>query len=75
MMITDDGCVPHNCNACKYHYAAQNYHYKTKGVDSTKMDGFICAAFAKEEGIMTYMSGLINDSVDFCEMFTPRGER
>lgn len=75
MLITENGCRPMNCNACKYHYAAQNYHYKMKGVDNTKMDGFICAAFAEEEGIMVYMSGLVNDSVDHCEMFKLRGEK
>jgi hypothetical protein len=40
-----------------------------------EMKGFICAAFAEEEGIMVYMSGIVNDSVDHCEMFKLRGEK
>ena len=39
------------------------------------MDGFICAAFVPEEGTMVYMSGLVNDSVDFCEMYQERGQK
>ena len=73
MLITDKGCVPDNCNACKHHYPAENYNYTLNSVEHKKMDGFICTAFAKDEGIMTYMSGLVNDSVDRCEMFEARG--
>jgi hypothetical protein len=39
------------------------------------MDGFICAAFATEEGLLIHMTGLVNDTVDFCEMFKERGEK
>ena len=75
MLITDKGCRPNNCNSCKFHYSVENYHYNLKEVEHKKMDGFICAAFAEEEGIMVYMSGLVNDSVDTCEMFKERGTR
>ena len=83
MLITDKGCKPRNCNSCKFHYSAENYHYKLKEVEHKKMDGFICAAFVLEicaafvleEGTMVYMSGLVNDSVDFCEMYQERGQK
>ncbi len=74
MLITDKGCKPRNCNSCKFHYSAENYNYTLKEVEHNKMDGFICAAFVPEEGTMVYMSGLINESVDFCEMYQERGQ-
>ena len=74
MLITDKGCKPMNCNSCKFHYSAENYHYKLHEVEHKKMDGFICAAFVPEEGTMVYMSGLVNESVDFCEMYQERGQ-
>lgn len=74
MLITDKGCEPHNCNSCKHHYPVTNYSYKINGVDHKDMSGYICTAFAKDEGIMVYMSGLVNDSVDYCEMFDKRGK-
>lgn len=75
MLITDKGCEQRNCNSCKYHYPVTEYFYKLHGVDHKPMDGFVCAAFAAEEGIMIYMSGLANPSVDFCEMYKKRGEK
>lgn len=75
MLITDKGCKPRNCNSCKFHYSAVNYNYGLTDVEHKDMDGFICAAFAEEEGIMVYMSGLVNDSVDTCEMFKERGQK
>lgn len=75
MLITDNGCRPNNCNSCKHHYSAVNYNYGLSDVEHKDMDGFICAAFAEEEGMMVYMSGLVNDSVDFCEMYQERGTR
>jgi hypothetical protein len=74
MLITDKGCRPNNCNSCKFHYSAVNYNYGLTDVEHKDMDGFICAAFA-HEGIMVHMSGLVNDSVDFCEEYVPRGEK
>lgn len=75
MLITDGGLRPMNCNSCKYHYSGRNYQYGLKGVERKEMEGFICAAFAEEEGTMVYMNGLVNDSVDHCEMFKLRGEK
>lgn len=75
MLITDKGCRPNNCNSCKHHYSAVNYHYGLPDVEHKDMDGFICAAFAAEEGIMVYMSGFVNDSVDTCEMYKERGTK
>lgn len=43
-----------------------------KGVDHSDMTGFICTAFADDEGIIVHMDGLINDTVDYCEMFKER---
>ena len=75
MLITDEGCRPRNCNSCKFHYSVENYHYNLKEVEHKKMDGFTCAAFVPEEETMILMSGLVNDSVDFCEMYQERGQK
>ena len=75
MLITENGCRPMNCNACKYHYNVRQNFYLLKDVEHKDMNGFVCAAFAEEEGVMVYMSGLVNDSTDYCEMFKPRGEK
>jgi len=75
MLITDKGCRPNNCNSCKHHYSAVNYHYGLTEVEHKDMDGFICTAFAADEGMVVYMSGLVNDSVDFCEMYQERGQK
>lgn len=74
MWITDKGCEPMSCSHCKHHYPVKRYFYKLKGVDHEDMSGFICAAFAADEGIMVHMDGLVNDTVDFCEMYKERGE-
>ena len=75
MLITEYGCRPYNCNACKYHYNMRTNYYTLNDVEHRDLRGFICAAFADEEGIMVYMSGLVNDSTDHCEMFKLRGEK
>lgn len=75
MLITDKGCKARSCSHCKYHYSGKRYFYKVKGVDHSDMTGFICTAFASEEGIIVHMDGLINDTVDYCEMYTERGEK
>ena len=74
MMITKNGMEPKSCHHCKNYYSGMNYNYRLKDVEHKEMDGFICAAFAYE-GIMVHMSGLVNDSVDFCEEYVPRGEK
>lgn len=64
-----------SCKNCKFCYSGMNYNYRVDKVEHKEMDGFICAAFAAEDGTMVHMSGLVNDSVDFCEMYKPRGEK
>lgn len=73
MLITDNGCRPMNCTHCKHHYSGRKNFYGLHDVKSEDMDGFLCTAFAKEEGIIVHMTGLINDTVDFCEMYKERG--
>jgi hypothetical protein len=75
MLITDKGMKPRSCNHCKHKYAGKQYIYGLTSVEHKDMDGFICAAFAEEEGLLIHMTGLVNDTVDFCEMFKERGER
>lgn len=75
MLITDKGLRHKSCLHCKYRYAGKQYFFGLNDVKHNDMGGFICAAFAAEEGIMVHMAGLVNDTVDFCEMFKERGER
>lgn len=75
MLITDKGCRPMSCSYCKHHYPIHRYFYKLDTVEHEVESGFICTAFAKEEGIMVHMDGLVNDSVDHCEMYKERGEK
>lgn len=75
MLITDKGMKPQSCSHCKYRYAGKQYFFGLNDVKHSDMGGFICAAFADEEGILVHMTGLVNDTVDFCEMFKERGTR
>ena len=75
MLITDEGCKAMSCYHCKNYYPVKNYNYNFNNVEHKDMDGFICAAFAAEEGIMIHMTGLVNVTVDFCEMYKERGQK
>lgn len=75
MLITENGLKHDTCLHCKYHYPGKRYFYRLKAVEVTDMSGFLCTAFAAEEGIIVHMDGLVNDSVDHCEMFKKRGEK
>lgn len=72
MLITDNAVIKRSCEHCKNHYPVKKYFYKLDSVDHEDESGFICTAFAAEEGIMIHMDGVINAKSDFCEMFKER---
>lgn len=73
MLITDNARIERSCEYCKHHYAGKRMFYGLNDVKSEDMGGFLCTAFAEEEGIIVHMTGLVYDSVDFCEMYKERG--
>ena len=56
------------CNNCKYKLSIEKLDYSKGGCIHTKMDGFICLAFA-DEGVANWMLGICPES-GMCECFT-----
>lgn len=62
------------CANCANKHKPQRYDYKpTGGVDHVPMEGFICSAMA-HEGYMIWMTGDIDENVDYCEEWREKGE-
>ena len=60
------------CKNCKRNLNLTKFDYTKNGCQHTKMEGFICTAFANE-GEAVWMIGL-NQERDLCEEFLPKGD-
>ena len=57
-----------NCTSCFHRLDLINYDYSDKGCKHTKMDGYVCLAFA-DEGKAIWMTNCDEDT-DICECYT-----
>lgn len=49
------------CKNCRYRLELMKLDYRRRGCKHTKMEGFLCTAFA-DEGIANWMLGLDDDN-------------